>query len=53
MKAHEKFTGRESRVPGHVSLGLSFGLLASPCHPGLSRGMSPAWFEFYKSSVRT
>lgn len=25
MKAHEKFTGRESTVPGHVSLGLSFG----------------------------
>lgn len=25
MKAHEKFTGRESTVPGHVSLSLSFG----------------------------
>lgn len=34
MNAHEQFAGLESGGPGRVSLGVSFGLPASPSPPG-------------------
>lgn len=53
MNVHEKFMGRESGVPGRVSLGVSFGLPASPGPPGL-RVMTPVSSipYFYKPQMR-